>query len=391
MPVLTRVSTEELVKDLAARLHVSVEDARKTFLEVCAGLREHLQAGATVELDNLCTLAVSGSPEVREDESGGFSAYAPKAKSLVAKPIGAFRGDIERSKQAAIYYIARNGEGRFLEVLTDHFRRRGWNLVHTRNAMEVQTRLGRQPPVALIFESHVEGWRELLRELKCDPKTNGVPIVGIFPETSKEAAAETLTVQPDGVIYEPFDFADFVKTAGSELAARVAAPPEDSVQIAFDLPGSLRERQNGRALVEELLYRVKMPEGFVRNACAALDEALDNAVRHGHKNVECCTISVRMILDPRRLVISVRDTGAGFDHAAALAAARGRKKSENPAADHLLRAAQALRTRRGGEPQEGGIARMLRLVHRVEYNRQGNEVVLTKFRPQAGDPPTDAK
>ena len=30
---------------------------------------------------------------------------------------------------------------------------------------------------------------------------------------------------------------------------------------------------------------------------------------------------------------------------------------------------------------EGGIARMLTLVDRVDYNRAGNEVVLTKQRP----------
>ena len=31
---------------------------------------------------------------------------------------------------------------------------------------------------------------------------------------------------------------------------------------------------------------------------------------------------------------------------------------------------------------EGGIARMLQLVDRLDYNRTGNEVVLSKFFPQ---------
>ncbi|HEX5138278.1 MAG TPA: ATP-binding protein, partial [Planctomycetota bacterium] len=117
---------------------------------------------------------------------------------------------------------------------------------------------------------------------------------------------------------------------------------------------------------------------FCRAAKGALGEALDNAARHGHRHVECCTIELRMILDPRRLVLAVRDSGEGFNHAAALSAVRGiaNRASQDP----LARAAAALKSRRG-DPKEGGLGRMLKLVDRLEFNRVGNEVVLTKFLP----------
>jgi hypothetical protein len=83
-----------------------------------------------------------------------------------------------------------------------------------------------------------------------------------------------------------------------------------------------------------------------------------------------------MILDPKRLMLVVRDTGEGFEHAAVLDGARGPvvRRAE------LSSAVNQLRTRTG-DVAAGGVARMYALVDRLEYNRKGNEVVLTKFRP----------
>jgi hypothetical protein len=88
---------------------------------------------------------------------------------------------------------------------------------------------------------------------------------------------------------------------------------------------------------------------------------------------------MRLVLDHRRLVLAVRDSGEGFDHAAAVSAARGRigRIGQDP----LAKAAAALRSRRG-DVSEGGIARMLQLVDRLDYNRTGNEVVLSKYFPR---------
>jgi anti-sigma regulatory factor (Ser/Thr protein kinase) len=232
--------------------------------------------------------------------------------------------------------------------------------------------------VALIFESHAEGWQELVRELKCNPRTNWVPMVGIFPSEGRDEPVTRLTVLPDELVYEPFDFADFIRTAGSGLAERVTAGHHELTELEIHLPGTRADRKEARDIVEEVLFRSSLPEEFCRQAGAALHEALENAHRHGHQLVDCCTIQMRMILDPKRLVIAVRDSGKGFDHVAALAAARGDLNGK--AKDPLAKAAAALRTS-GARPQEpGGISRMLELVDRVDYNRQGNEIVLTKLR-----------
>jgi anti-sigma regulatory factor (Ser/Thr protein kinase) len=371
----TRVTTEDLARGLALKLQISADEAQTLLEGMCSTLREHLQAGQSVEVGDLFTLSVSGGAELREDDSGGFSAYAPTSKGLKVAPLGTLKDDLERACNAAIYYVSLS-KGRFIDLLTDHFGRRGWSLVQTKNAMEVHTRMERQPCVALIYESHTEGWRELVRELKCNPRTNWVPVVGIFPKDQEEEPISQLTVLPDEIIHEPFDFSEFIQTAGSELAARVTTPQHDITELTLQLPGNERVRREAREMVEEILFRSTLPESFNSAAASALSEALDNAVRHGHQMVECCTITVRMLLDPKRLVLVVRDTGEGFDHAAALTAARGRRGRDSA----LAKAADALRTRRG-DARQGGIARMLKLVDRVEFNRTGTEIVLTKSLP----------
>ncbi len=381
MASTTRVSTDAIVRELAQKLRVTPEQASHYLQAVCETLRGFLQQGHEVELGDLLSLAVSGGPELREDESGGFSAYAPAHRGIAATPIGALKSDLDRSCRSSIYYVSR-GEGHFTALLSEHFGRRGWQLIQTKNGMEVQTRAERNPPVAIIFESHVEGWRELLRELKCDPKTNWVPVVGIFPSSEADAPAHGLSVRPDEVIHEPFDFAAFIKTAASGLAERVGAPRRDILEIETHLSGSQKDRREARAMVEEVLFRCGLPEKFNRDVGASLGEALDNAYLHGHRSVECCAIETRLLLDPKRVVLSVRDSGKGFDTAAALAAARTRRASRKSgeSKDPLAKAAAALKSRRG-DAKDGGIARMLQLMDRVDYNRQGTELVLTKNRP----------
>jgi anti-sigma regulatory factor (Ser/Thr protein kinase) len=371
------VNTDELAKQLAQRLGVREAEAKHMLGEVCSCLRDSLAAGRPVELGDLVNLSVEGRPELREDESGGFSAYAPSRRALAAAAVGALKAELEKSTQASICYVAR-AAGAFRDVLADHFGRRGWKLMHSKDGHEAIGRLDRAPPAAVICECSAEGWSDLVRELKGNPHTNWIPIVGIRKQGTADDVVHRLTVLPDLIVEEPFEFADFIRTAAAEIAERVTAAQHDLRELHMELPGTQTARREACDLIEEVLFRCGQPEEFCRAAKGALGEALDNAARHGHRHVECCTIELRMILDPRRLVLAVRDSGEGFNHAAALSAVRG--IANRASHDPLARAAAALKSRRG-DPREGGLGRMLKLVDRVEFNRVGNEVVLTKFLP----------
>lgn len=104
------------------------------------------------------------------------------------------------------------------------------------------------------------------------------------------------------------------------------------------------------------------------NLDAALNEAVGNAQRHGHKYEASLPIEFRYIVREDRLIMRVADQGEGFDYRAEL----HRKKGGN-AVDEARK-----RYQEGGYGGLG-IMLMLKCVHKVEYNRKGNQVTLTKF------------
>lgn len=104
------------------------------------------------------------------------------------------------------------------------------------------------------------------------------------------------------------------------------------------------------------------------NLDAALNEAVGNAQRHGHKYEASLPIEFRYILKPDKLIVRVTDQGEGFDYRAEL-----RRKKEGTAVEEARKRYQA------GGYGGLGIMLMLKCVHKVEYNRKGNQVTLTKF------------
>ena len=101
---------------------------------------------------------------------------------------------------------------------------------------------------------------------------------------------------------------------------------------------------------------------------AAFREAVVNAAQHGNKYKRDRKIQIQYLLDDKRVTAVVRDQGNGFDHSQyvksgstrdALSAARDRHQQG----------------RMGGL----GIMLMLRCCNRLEYNKAGNQISLTKL------------
>lgn len=98
---------------------------------------------------------------------------------------------------------------------------------------------------------------------------------------------------------------------------------------------------------EESIFAIKL----------ALEEALTNGVKHGNRNDPNKTITVRFYVDPRRVVICVRDEGPGFRP----------ELVPDPTADENLE-----------RPNGRGIMLMHAYMTKVCYNETGNEVWMLK-------------
>jgi serine/threonine-protein kinase RsbW len=118
--------------------------------------------------------------------------------------------------------------------------------------------------------------------------------------------------------------------------------------------------QVARKLALELLGVVKRC-GY-DEACAfairlALEEALNNAVRHGNRMDPAKVVEVEYDIDPRRAIITVTDQGEGFNPAGV----------PDPTTDENLE-----------KPTGRGIMLMRAYMDQVRFNDRGNQVRLVK-------------
>ena len=109
-------------------------------------------------------------------------------------------------------------------------------------------------------------------------------------------------------------------------------------------------------IVREKLELIDVSDMIKINLDAAFHEATENAQKHGHKYNSKLPIEFSYIQKSDKLIMQVTDQGEGFD-----------PDSE-------------VRYKKEGRGYGGlGIMLMLKCVHKVEYNRKGNQVTLIRF------------
>ncbi|MDH3591930.1 MAG: ATP-binding protein [Planctomycetota bacterium] len=353
MVTTSRITAESLAQEVARRLETSVDDALRLLEVVSATVAELTHDGSIVELSDLFALS---------SNNGETATWRPVKPAPPTMPTA-------QPGRIAVYYASRRTDQPLVEELGRFYAERGASLICARSGAELLARLERQPAAAVLFDGQIDDWRDIVREIKCDPKTNAVPVVGLFPQSLWHAPVHALTVQPDEVLVEPVDLPDFVRTRAAELDDPFHEE-HDFFTLDLRLPGKQSQRDEACNLIQEALFRAGLNEAFVRPARDALADALENAWRHGHGHDDGKVLRVRVMLDATRLAMAVADEGTGFEHEAELFRARMQ----------LARAAESRPRRRGPATGDGGLVRMLRRVNRVDYNRVGNYIVLTKYR-----------
>lgn len=364
------VTKLELTSEILPKLEEVKDDATKATAdqaewaslvldEAFSAILEHLKEGCRVELDDFLSLSVSKprSAELREDDDS-FYAFAPVSGTLKAEPIGAFARTLQHGRKATVYYLTNHAD-RFADVLSHHFRKRGWHMIVETQALNVLSQIDSSVPYTILIEQDVPDWQDLVRGIKCNAETNGVPIL-IIGEPDEDTPTEpSLAVKHDETIEEPFDVLDVLEKLEDRLATRVATIDEETLTLTMNVPGQTALRRHACSLITEMLVRAGIDGAFSRATAATVNELLTNAVLHGHGGAERKHAQVRVLVDPRRVMIHVRDEGEGFDHTQVMTDARSQKA--DPSADY-------------------GLLRVLRDVDRIEFNKPGTEVVITRFR-----------
>jgi serine/threonine-protein kinase RsbW len=130
------------------------------------------------------------------------------------------------------------------------------------------------------------------------------------------------------------------------------------------IPNDLRSAKQSEDRILAELDRCHYDADTTFAVKLALEEALTNAIKHGNRGDALKRISVRYHVDPRQIVVVVRDEGPGF---------RPECVPDPTAEENLER------------PCGRGLMLMQAYMTSVWYNESGNEVWMLKVNP--GSPP----
>ena len=126
---------------------------------------------------------------------------------------------------------------------------------------------------------------------------------------------------------------------------------------SWTIPNTNADAARVQAEVVEAIQQ----HGYKREAVfavrLALDEALVNAVKHGNQNDPAKTILIDFEINDQRLIVQVEDQGTGF----------APEDLPDPTAEENL-----------SRPNGRGVMLMRAYMTEVDFNDQGNRVILTK-------------
>jgi CheY-like chemotaxis protein/anti-sigma regulatory factor (Ser/Thr protein kinase) len=212
----------------------------------------------------------------------------------------------------------------------------------------------------------------ICENLKLDRETNLIPIIMITALTAPEDKVHGLQVGANHYLTKPFTATDLRKAIQQVFEWREKiqkAGTEGEIRFQFQSDNQYLDELNH--LLGALFLFSGLSETQVKQLTTAVREMGTNAIEWGHQKQIDRIVTVVYHIDPEKITITVRDTGAGFDPTNLPHAAH----PDDPIAHMMVR--ETLGLREGGF----GILMAQGLVDEMHYNAAGNEVCLTKYFP----------
>ena len=252
-----------------------------------------------------------------------------------------------------------DGEGRAVHVAAD--------LASVRETADAAN------PDVVVMDGAVEYAPELRQWLKGSPKGKLTSLIAFFPEDMDPESLGGFRVLEDEYVREPYEIGELNRVISAEAERLLAERKYFLQDVKFEMPSEPAYVQQGGDFLEQLATYSGLVEEEYLSLINACREALDNGARHGNHSSPDRRLHVAYVLDTKKVTVTVRDEGAGFDV--------GQHLGDGVEGD-----AVSLARKRHSQGKVGGlgIMLMLRCVDKLEYNRTGNELKLTKFIGDTG-------
>lgn len=260
------------------------------------------------------------------------------------------------------------------QLLAEHLRRWGFEPTVFNEGKGVIDWVRAHQPALILLDlllPDTDGFT-ICETLKLDRETNLIPIIMVTALSAQEERVRGLQVGANRYLTKPFT-ADELHRAIQDAFDWQEELQRRGTQgeIRFQLLSDTHHLEELNHLLGSLFLFSGFTQQQVKQLTTAVRELGTNAIEWGHQKQVDRVVTVDYRIDPQKIAIVIKDTGAGFDpnnlpHAA---------QPEDPIGHMMVR--ETLGLREGGF----GILMSRGLVDELEYNQTGNEVRLVKYFP----------
>ena len=215
----------------------------------------------------------------------------------------------------------------------------------------------------------VEGY-SVCQELKLDKRTNLTPVIMVTARARPEDRVKGIAVGANQYVIKPFSIEQINDAIDRALAWEADLRSCGACgEVHFELKSDTRHLEELNDMLSNLFLHSPLSENDARHLTTAVREMGVNAIEWGHRRNHDLVLTVNYRIEADKVVITIKDSGPGFDTRDLRHAADG----EDPV-KHM-----EVREERGLRPGGFGILMTKGMVDDMRYNEAGNEVTLVKY------------
>jgi anti-sigma regulatory factor (Ser/Thr protein kinase)/CheY-like chemotaxis protein len=255
----------------------------------------------------------------------------------------------------------------FSKVMAIKLRSQGKNVYVAEDLASLKETAETHVPDIVLMDGDMEYAPEVKQWIKGITHEKLCSLIAFYPKEASIAVQKGFRVIEDEFIQEPYEVEALGKLMDSEYTRILQERKYFIHSVKIEATSESAYIQEAGNFIERLVNSCKLSDDESMSVVNAAREALDNAARHGNKSKPDLRVQLEYLLEKKRLTITVRDQGPGFD-------------AQSHLGNGIDGDAVSVARKRQAEGKVGGLGvmLMLRCVDKVEYNRTGNEVKLTK-------------
>lgn len=323
-------------------------------------IRKALQEGESIDFLGLVHLRLTAE---------GLSGKETGAAGIFCEPLpGLIPGSSVGEKEEVVVVIAAEKTDKFNEMLAKRLTKPGRAAYVAAGMTGVMDTVRKYGADVVIMDSDVEMSDELRQWLKTAPERSLISLIAVYKEGETVDALNRFRICEDEFIAEPYDLQELEQVIANEIRRINLERKYFRHEVTVQFPAKAVFQEQCGDLLEKLAAHSGLDEESQMGLVVACREAVDNACRHGSKAKKDALVTLAYVLDKEKATVSIEDEGAGFDTSLYL---------QNKVSGDAVGTAR----QRHKEGRQGGLGIMLMLksVDRMEYNKEGNMVKLTRF------------